>query len=148
MKNKSRSIIASVIALFTIIIIAGIFIRSQKLDKFKESGIETSATITDKVSTRELKVSGNRKYKKYIEVTFFTQEQKTDSVKNKKIILKDENGNYTMNLDKYKVDIGKFIKTEIEISSSQMKKLKKGDKVQIVYLPKNPENAILKEDIE
>lgn len=76
------------------------------------------------------------------------KQRKKSNGKEEKMITKDKNGNYKMNFSKLKPNIGDFIMTEIQISSSQYNKYKKGHKVQVFYLPENPQEAILKEDIK
>ena len=148
MNKQSKTILIVVLLIFAGIVLFGVLSRNSKLKKFSEEGIETTAAITDVVKKRDRNVSGRRRISNFLEVTFFTQNEKPDSVKNSKTVEKDKDGNYTFNFDKLKVDMGEFIKTDIDISSSQFKKFKKGDKVQILYLPEDPYKAILKEDVE
>lgn len=152
MKKNRKAIIIIFIVILGGVIAAGYFTRKSKHDKFRAKGVETTATIIDltrkRVSTVSTKSKRMRKY--YMKVRYFTQEnkEKKSEAKKEKMITKDENGNYKMNFGKLKPKIGDFIMTEIRISSSQYNKYKKGQKIQVFYLPGNPEEAILKEDIE
>ncbi len=152
MKKNTKAIVIIFILILGGVIAVGYFIRKNKHDKFRAEGVETTATIIDltrkRVSTVSTKSKRMRKY--YMKVRYFTQEnkEKKSDGKEEKMITKDENGNYTMNFGKLKPKIGDFIMTGIQISSSQYNKYKKGQKVQVFYLPENPQEAILKEDIK
>ena len=148
MKKESKISLISIGVLLAVVVIYGVLSRSSNMKEFKENGIETTATVVDVVKKRDRNVTGRKRISSFLEVTFFTQNEKLDSLKNSKTTEKDEEGNYTFNFDKLKVDIGEYINTDIPINSSQFNRLKKGDKVQILYLPDDPDNAILKEDIE
>ncbi len=123
---------------------------NAKKEKFRTQGVETTATINDIVWKKSGKYSGNDMSKKYnhFRVSYFTQVETPDDINNKKMIERDENGELKMNFDHLVPKLGEYVSTEIFVSSSQMKKYKKGDKVQILYLPDDIENAILKEDSE
>jgi hypothetical protein len=121
-----------------------------KKEKFRTSGIETTATINEVVWKKSGSYSGSDMKRKYnhFRVSYFSQINKPDSIQNQKIVEKDKNGDLKMNFDKLIPKIGEYVSTEIFVTSAQMKRYKKGDKIQILYLPDEIESAILKEDIE
>ena len=86
-------------------------------------------------------------HKLYFEITYFTQKEIPDSVKSKKILTRNEKGQYQMNLNQFNSGIGSFVITTIRVNASQYRKYKKDDKIQILYLKDDPENAILMEDL-
>jgi hypothetical protein len=142
-KNQMLTLTALTITLI-------VFNACNDTEKFRSQGVETTATINDIVWKKSGKYSGNDKTKKYnhFRVSYFTQVETPPGIEDKKIVERDENGELKMNFDKLIPKIGEYVSTEIYVSSSQMKKYKKGDKVQILYLPDDIENAILKEDLE
>jgi hypothetical protein len=138
-----------VVVLFIVLIFIGLtaYFKQRKIDNFIKNGIESTARVTDLVrkQRRNLQTSGSRYRNSYImEVTFFTQTEKPDSVVNQKIIERADNGSYNFNFNKYKPEIGNFVKTEIEITKQQFSNYNIDDKVQILYLPGDESKAILK----
>lgn len=151
MKRNSKVIILIVITVLIGAVVAGYLIRKNKLIEFKQNGVEITATVTELVNekSRGVRSTGRSRKSEYsVEVTYFTQIEKPDSVKNKKLISKGKDGKYKMDFSRMKPEMGDFVMTEIPISLSQFKRLKRGDKIQVVYLKDEIENAILKEDIE
>ncbi|MBN2893550.1 MAG: DUF3592 domain-containing protein [Bacteroidales bacterium] len=147
MKKNSFVILGIVAFIFIGIVVYGVFNRKNKLDKFRKDGIEVTATINNLYKEKNKEVSGSKKYDSYLEVTFFTKTENLDENEEQKTIGKDENGEYQLNLGDTGKD-GKYVNTKIWVESSIYKKFKKGDKVQIFYLPNDPNQAILKETIE
>jgi len=148
--SENKIIILIIISILTGIIIAGYYIRKNRISIFKTNGIETTARITELIQKRDRRVKTGTfiKRKYYIEVSYFTQMEKKDSISSKKIISKNEKGEYTMNLEKFKTEMGELIITTIPVTQEQFKKYKKEDKVQVLYLKDEVDKAILKEDTE
>jgi len=147
-ENKIILIVITIILIG--IIIAGYYIRKNRIAVFKRNGIETTARITELIQKRDRRVKTGTFIKKkyYIEVSYFTQIEKKDSIISEKIISKNETGEYTMNLDKFKPEMGKLIITSIPVTQEQFRKYKKEDKVQVLYLKDEVDKVILKEDTE
>lgn len=147
MKKNSIAIIGIVSVIFIGIVIFGISKRKNTLDKFKKNGVETTATINDLSKEKVKDVNGSKRYDSYLEVTFFTEIEGEEKNEDTKTIEKDENGEYKLNLGN-PGEIGDYINTKIWVESSVYKKFKKGDKVQILYLPDDPNQAILKKTVD
>jgi hypothetical protein len=152
--NQSKLIIAIVLIIFIGIVVIGYYIRKNKIANFKENGIETTARITEKISKKNRRLVRKKlttrkdfSHKLYFEITYFTQKEIPDSVKSKKILTRNEKGQYQMNLNQFNSGIGSFVITTIRVNASQYRKYKKDDKIQILYLKDDPEYAILMEDL-
>lgn len=147
MNSESKKILLFIPILLVVIVIAGYFIRKDKLDSFKENGVETVATVADlKKNTAITSKKNHRRYDYTLQVTFFTVSQDSNTEKDAKAISKDEDGKYKFNLKPSKS--GDFVMTDIGITASQFGKLKKGQRVEILYLKNDPKQAILKEELE
>jgi len=96
-ENKIILIVITIILIG--IIIAGYYIRKNRIAVFKRNGIETTARITELIQKRDRRVKTGTFIKKkyYIEVSYFTQIEKKDSITSEKIISKNETDAYTMN---------------------------------------------------
>lgn len=146
MNKESKKILIFVSVLLVVIVIAGYFIRKNKLDAFRSNGIEVTAGVADVQKSRDVIRMNRRRYEYFAEVTFFTIAEDQGEGEKKKALTKDEDGKYKFNLKPSKS--GDFIMTKIGITASQYGKLKKGQKVQILYLKDDPKKAILKEELE
>ena len=116
--SQNKVIIILVVVIFLVIIIAGYFIRINKIEKFKTNGVETTARVTELIQKRDrlVRTKTVRKSKYYLEVSYFTQIEKPDSVKSEKMISKNEDGEYTMNFNKLKPEMGELVITNIPIT--------------------------------
>lgn len=144
MKKKSIILIGIITVILAIIVIAGIYIRKNKIEKYRKYGIETTATIT-KISRKSEMRNSSKRNSYIMDITFFTQVQKDEATKNKKIMEKDTKGNYKMNLDKLKPQMGEFVRTEVKISGYNRNKYNVGDNIQILYLKHEPKEAMIKD---
>ena len=124
-ENKIILIVITIILIG--IIIAGYYIRKNRIAVFKRNGIETTARITELIQKRDRRVKTGTFFKRkyYIEVSYFTQVEKKDSITSEKIISKNENGEYTMNLGKLKAEMGELIIKPIPVTQEQIKKYNK-----------------------
>ncbi len=147
MKKNSLIILILVGVIFAGIVISGIILRTSRLNEFRDDGIEVTATVVDVFKEKEKEVNGRKRYNNYLEVSFFTEKENINN-NEQKTINKDSTDNYTFNIGAPNINIGDYVKTQIPITSSQFKNFKKGDKVQIVYLPEEPQKAVLKEDLD
>jgi len=148
--SENKIILIVITSILIGIIVAGYYIRRNRIAAFKRNGIEATARITELIQKRDRRVKTGTFFKRkyYIEVSYFTQIEKKDSLASEKIISKNENGEYTMNLGKFKPEMGELIITTIPVTQEQFKKYKKEDKVQVLYLKDEVDKVILKEDTE
>lgn len=141
--NKKQIIIITIVILI-IIVISGVFVRKFKKEKFFKYGIETTATITA-INRKSEWYSLSKRNSYILEITFFTQVEKKTSNATQKIIEKEANGNYKINLENLKPHLGEFIKTSVKISGYQRSKYNVGDKIQILYIKNDPKEVMIKD---
>lgn len=148
--SQNKIIILLVLVIFMAIIIFGYFTKRNRIDIYKTQGIETIARVTNLIQKRDRIVQTKtiRKSKYYLEVSYFTQLEKSDSTKSEKIISKNEDGEYVMNFNQLKPEIGELVITTVPVTLTQLKKYKVDDKVQVLYLKDDIKSAILKEDMD
>jgi hypothetical protein len=153
MNSKIVYLLLAVLLILSAYFIYGYYSYKATVNNFKQNGIQTTATIVEVIQkrTRDRRYSLKVRYKRrhYIKVTYFTRSKESnDSTVNKKTVYRDEKGKLKMDFSKNLPKIGEFVSTIIGIKSDQYKQFKKGDKIEILYLPNDIENAIIKQDIE
>jgi len=140
MVQKSNLELLQLVGAFLMII--GIFLitliyQGMKFNNFKKNGIETKARVVKKYTKRTRTVlteyartskGATQKYRTdfMLDIAFFTNSQNTQN-----------RGGL------------KLIKAKTQIDDKNLKTLKKGDEVEITYLPDDPENtAVIKKAIK
>ncbi len=140
------------VSLAVIVVSVSIYVQYRRVKLFKLKGIETTATIQELTKRRGFQriASTNqvRRNKYYVSLNYFSQPSKENPVSKEKVIGKDSTGKYRINLGTASGVIGEYFKTEIRVSSSFYNNHKVGEKVDILYLPNNPQEIMLKEDVE
>ena len=152
MNIKAMIALAVFLGIAGLVLALSVFFQSRIIADFRARGIEATATVAELDSKRVIRrVATNehrRRNKYFAKLSFFTQVSSKDTAQNRKIIEKDSLGNYRINLKVTDAEIGDFIQTEIRISSKRYQNLTKGQKVQIQYLPENPQKVMFKDDLE
>ncbi|MGB0929712.1 MAG: hypothetical protein ACPGVB_02985 [Chitinophagales bacterium] len=103
------------------------FTACKDVEAFKTKGIEVEATVQ---GIKKVKKKKSKTTSHYLQLAFYTQTEQTTANKNSIA----PTGDYTT--------------VEMYISKSRAKKFGTGDKVPIVYLPEDPQQIMLKEDIK
>lgn len=144
--------LAVFIGIAGLVLIFALVFQNRRIADFRARGIETNANIVELSSKRVIRrvatTEHRRRNKYFAKLSFFTQAPSIDTTHNQKIIERDSTGKYRMNLKTSDSKIGEFIQTEIRINSNQYHNFKKGDKVQILYLPENPKKVMFKDDLK
>ncbi|HOP05445.1 MAG TPA: hypothetical protein PL017_10465 [Tenuifilaceae bacterium] len=151
--NKTALIsLAIFISIALIAISVSIYIQYRRVKLFKAKGIETTATIqklTQKRGFQRIATTDQvRRNKYYVSLTYFSQPTKEKPVSMGKVIERDSTGKYRINLGSASGIMGEYFETEIRVNSTFYNNHSVGDKVTIMYLPENPQEIMLKEDVE
>jgi len=151
--NKTALIsLAIFISIALIAISVSIYIQYRRVKLFKAKGIETTATIqklTQKRGFQRIATTDQvRRNKYYVSLTYFSQPTKEKPASKEKVIERDSTGKYRINLGSASGIMGEYFETEIRVNSTFYNNHSVGDKVTIMYLPENPQEIMLKEDVE
>jgi hypothetical protein len=150
----SCKIIIQVLAV--VLVVAGIFIffhsrNIARQNHFKTNGIQTEATVTEleRSYKSRRRLSGRlRLLKNYeVEVSYFTKDHEPDVKPGKKILERDDDGDLRLNLGKPS-KIGSLVVTTIKVNGEHFRQLNEGDRIEVLYLPDDIENAMLKREAD
>ncbi|HEX2900201.1 MAG TPA: DUF3592 domain-containing protein [Bacteroidia bacterium] len=118
------------------------------LDLLRTKGQPTEATVVSKRETTALKAK-NRHHS--LQVSFFAQDSaEIAQDAHPDDVLKDTTMSMADRIEKWQPGggaIGDYTSVEIEVSRPIFNKYKEGDRVQIVYLPSDPNIVRLKEQL-
>ncbi len=150
----SFKILMPLIVVIVAVTVVLFYFHTKNLAKrklFKNNGIQTEATVTDleRSYKNRRRLSGRLRllWNYEIEVSYFTKNHEADTCGNKKILERDDDGNLRLNLAK-PAKIGELVLTTIKVSGENFRKIKEGDRVEVLYLPDDIENAVLKSEVD
>lgn len=153
MNSKIVYLLAAVLLIVSAFFTYGYINAKATIKNFRQNGIQTTATIAEvyQKRSRELRYSLKVRYKRryYIKVTYFTRSNEVnDTTSNTKLFERNEQGKLQMNLNKKIPKIGEFVSTLIGVDRQQYNRLKKGERIEVVYLPNEIDNAMLMSDLQ